>query len=125
MQQDSSLQDEYGKSPLYEALQEKLLTPLSDRGAILQMLFDSGLDINSKMLKGHTALYHACIFSSQDVVRSLVDQGADLEAPTGCSNCAYELGLAVLLEYRYDSIVHAQFENTRSGEAGKFGSVVV
>ena len=122
---DSSLQDEYGKSPLYDVLQEDFLTPLSDRVAILQMLLDSGLDINSKIVKGHTALYHASLFCSEDVVRLLVEQGADMETPSGCSNCAYELGLAVLLEYRYDSIVHAQFENTRSGEAGKFGSVVV
>ena len=122
---DSSLQNEYRKSPLYDALQEDFLTPLSDRVAILQMLLDSGLDINSKILKGHTALYHACIFSLQNVVRFLVEQGADLEVPTGCSNCVYELEPAHSLEYRYGSIVHTKFENTESREAGKFGSVVM
>ena len=88
---DPSLQDKYGGSPLCDALQTNILIPLSDRIAILQMLFESGLDINSNIVKGHTALIHASVSSSEDIVRFLVEQGADLEAPTGCLNCAYEL----------------------------------
>ena len=48
------LRDEYGGSPLREALQPDFLTPLSDTLAILQMLFDSGLEINSKIVNGDT-----------------------------------------------------------------------
>ena len=122
---DPSLQDEHGESPLYEALQENVLTPLSDRVAILQMFFDSGLDINSKIVKGHTALYHASLFSSEDVVRFLVDQGAHLEAPAGCSNCVYERRPAILVKYGMNIGDHMNSEDLGFGEFGKLGSVVM
>ena len=101
---DPSLQDEYGESPSCDTLQADFLTPLSDRVAILQMLFESGLEIYSKIAKGHTVLHLAALFCSEDIVRFLVERGADLEAPTGCSNCCYErepaifLSLAMILE---------------------------
>ena len=131
---DSSLQDKYGGSPLYDALHSNFLTPLSDRLAILQMLFDSGLDINSKIVKGHTALYHASLNSSEDVVGFLVEQGADLEARTGFSNWTplqeavgfgFEPQAAVLLKYGADFKAHTNSENLRFGEAGKFVSVLL
>lgn len=131
---DSSLQDKCGKSPLYEALQENFLTPLQDRVAILYMVFDSGLDINSKIVKGHTALYHASLFSSEDVLGFLIERGADLEAPTGRWDWTplqevFVLGCgrqtARLLKYGADFKAHAKSKNALLREAGKFWSVLI
>ena len=131
---DPSLPDDHGESPLCDALQEDFLTPPSDRFAILQMLFESGLEINSKIVKGHTVLYHAALFSSEDIVRFLVERGADLEAPTGWMNWTplqeailndHEPQTAILLKYGADLKAHAISKNTIFGEAGKFSSVEI
>ena len=126
---DPSLKDRYGKNPLHEALQANILTPLSDTLAILQLLFDSGLDIYSTIVQGRTALYHASLFSSENVVGFLVKQGADLEAPTGYSDwtplqeavvLGYERQAAIEIKYGADFNAHTNSENTVFGEAGKF-----
>ena len=133
---DSSLQDQYGGSPLHEALEASPLTPLSDTLVILQMLLDSGLDINSKIMRDHTPLYHASLFCSEGVVRFLVEQGADLEAPTGHSNRTplqealrlggFERQVVVLLKYGADFKAHTNSEeNLGFVESGKFGSVLL
>ena len=89
------------------------------------MLFDSGLEINSEIVNGDTPLYYASLLISEDAVRFLVERGADLEAPTGCSNCCYEREPANLLKSSYDSGISVSSENAGFGEAGKFGSVVM
>ena len=131
---DSSLHDEHGDSPLKDALSANFLAPLSDRVAILQMLFDSGLDINSKIVNGNTPLYYASLFSTEDVVRFLIQKDASLEAPTGLMNWTtlqeailngHETQTAILLEYDADLNAHAISKNTVFGEAGKFSSVVI
>ena len=131
---DSSLHDENGDSPLKDALSANFLAPLSDRVAILQMLFDSGLDINSKIVNGNTPLYYASLFSTADVVRFLIQKDASLEAPTGLMNWTtlqeailngHETQTAILLEYDADLNAHAISKNTVFGEAGKFSSVVI
>lgn len=131
---DSSLLDIYGGSPLEEALSANFLTPLSDRVAILQMLFDSGLDINSKIVRGDTPLYHASLFFAEDVVGFLIERGADLEAQTGYLNWTplhgailfgHERQTATLLKYGADFKARAKPKNTHFGEAGKSSSVVM
>lgn len=131
---DASLQDKNGGSLLKEALDANFLTPLSDRVAILQMLFDSGLDINSKLVDGHTALYHASQFSPENVLGSLIELGAGLEAPTGSWDwtalqvaivLGYERQMACLLEYGADFKAHAKSKYTPFGEAGKFWSILI
>ena len=130
---DSSLQDEYGGSPLHEALQEDFLTPLSDRVAILQMLFDSGLDINSKIVKDHTALYQASLSSAEGVVEFLVERGADLEAPTGRWDrtplheaivSGDENQTARLLKYGGDFKAHAKIKESLWSGVSKFWTVL-
>lgn len=131
---DSSLQDEYGNGPLHEALHANLFAPPSDRLAILEMLFESGLHINSKILRGHTPLYHASLLSSEDVVELLVKHDAKLEAPTGYSNWtplqeAVLLGdehqAAILLKYGADFKAHTNSEHRVFRAAGKSGSFVM
>ena len=131
---NSSLRDKNGGSLLKEALDANFLTPLSDRVAILQMLFESGLDINSKIVDGHTALYHASLFSPEDVLGFLIELGADLEAPTGSLDwtplqvailLGYERETARLLEYGADFKAHAKSKCTPFGDAGKFWSILL
>ena len=131
---DSSLQDGYGGSPLYEALQQDSHTSLSDRVTILQMLFDSDLDINSKTVKGHTALYHASLPSTENLVGFLVERGADLEAPTGYWDrtplqeaivFGREHQTAHLLKYGADFKARAKSKDTLLSGAGKFWSVLI
>ena len=130
----SCLQDKYGRSLLYEALQANSLTPLSDRFAILEMLIKSGLDINSRIAEGHTALYHASLIFPDDFVGFLIEQGADVEAPTGESNYTplheailfgHERQTARLLNYGANFKAHTNSNNMEFGEAGTFGNVVM
>ena len=129
----SSLHWEYGSGPLEEALQPNFLAPFSDRVAILQMLFDSGLDINSRIVNGITPLCYASKFSSEDLVRFLIQQRANLEAPTGGDNwTALQEAIlnsddpqaAILLKYGADFKAHASPKHGVFGEVGKFSSVV-
>ena len=131
---DSSLQVKYGKSPLHEALQGNPLVPISDRLAIVQLLLDSDLDIGSKIVDGNTALYHATLFSSKEVVEFLAQEGANLEAPTGVSNwtplqeavsLGYECSAADLLEHGADFNAHTNSKNIIFPKASEFGSVVM
>ena len=119
--------DECEWSPLCEALQADFLTPVSKKVAILQMIFDSGIDINSGIVKGYTALYHASLYSPEYIVKFLVDRGANLEAPIGWSNRSAlqdailqgnERQAALLLRYGAD--LGVDFAESR-----KFGSVVM
>ena len=82
---DPSLQDEYGESPLGEALIQAWFTSLSDTVTILQVLFDGGLDINTNYADtiehgGGPALHIAAYGAFADIVDFLIKRGADVNA---------------------------------------------
>ena len=130
---NSFSREEYGGSPLREALQPDFLTPLSDALAILQMLFDSGLEINIEIVNGHTPLYYASLLSLEDIVGFLIERGADLEAQTGDLDWTplqgpilfgHECQTATLLKYGAD-LARAKPKDTPFGKTGKFSSAVI
>ena len=98
------------------------------------MLFDSGLDINAKIVNRHTALYHATLFYREDIVEFLIERGADLEAPTGPWDWTPLQGAIVagngrqtarLLKHGADFKAHAKPKDAVFYEAGKFWSVIM
>lgn len=44
---------------------------------IIELLLDAGIDINQRVTLGVTALHHAAAWSSPEIIRFLLDNGAD------------------------------------------------
>ena len=65
---NSSLQDNYGRSPLREAVGLDPDVPLSDRLAIVQLILDSGVDINSVIPQGKKPISYMFLNSSKVVI---------------------------------------------------------
>lgn len=66
-----------GFTPFHYALESKNRNLRS-----LETLFQHGANINSKDNLGYTALHIACRSASSDIINFLIDNGADINAPT-------------------------------------------
>ncbi len=67
---DENVKDKYGMRALHWAVTTE----------IVQLLLDSGADINAADNDGRTALHLAALYGSKDIVQALVIAGADVNA---------------------------------------------
>ena len=129
-----SLRVDNGSSPLSRALKEESEVCLADRLAIIELLLGSGIDINSKEIRNQTALHYACSSGQMELVKLLLKNGADLEAPTGKSNWTtlqeiileayfpvHERMVEILLHHGADFRAHTNSKHERWGRAGEEG----
>ena len=125
-----SLRVQNRNSPFSEALVYYFrFVRSADRSVLLDLLLCNGVDINSKVIHTQTALHYACCYSHTRLVRFLVENGADLEAPTGDSNwtalqeiilTGNERMAAILVDHGADFRVHTNNKHGEFREAGEF-----
>jgi ankyrin repeat protein len=59
-----------------------VVTALVDNYGGVQLLLESGPDINAEDSEGYTALINASVTNSPDMVRLLLSKGANVNAPS-------------------------------------------
>ena len=74
---DIDVRDQYGRTPLYWASDDRYFND----GSVVRLLLERGADVNARADNdGSTPLHEASRYGALEVVRLLLEHGADVEA---------------------------------------------
>ena len=74
---------------------------------LIKSLFDRGISLNSKDIKGYTPLHFACEYNQPSVVQLLIEKGVDIHETTSDSNT----GLHIACNNNLDEIAEILLQN--------------